>query len=95
MPANPLEFRMSHLEGAYEQASQRLNSIDARLTSIETRFASIDARFTSIDARFTSIDSRLDGLDRKIDQRFMWTIGAVLGSWATTNATMLALFLHR
>ncbi len=68
---------MGRLEGVYEQVNQRL--------------ASIDQRFASIDLRFSSIDQRLDALDTKIDQRFMWTIGAILGSWLTT---ILAIFLH-
>jgi len=79
---------MAHIEGTYEQVNERLGSIDARFAGIDRRFASIDARFDSIDARFNSIDLRLD---HKIDQRFMWTIGVVMGTWLTT---ILAVFLH-
>lgn len=95
MPGNPLEYRMSHLEGAYEQTSLRLASIDARFASIDARFASIDARFNAVDARFDTLDRKVDALavrlDSKIDNRFMWTIGVVLGTWLTT---IMAVFFH-
>jgi hypothetical protein len=74
---SPLEVRMAHLEGAYEQTSQRL--------------AAIDLRFDAIDRRFDAVDRRFNALDRKIDERFLWTIGAVLSTWLTT---ILAIFFH-
>ncbi len=40
---------MARLEGAYEQISDRLNSIDVRLGSIETR---LDQRFAAMDQKF-------------------------------------------
>lgn len=48
MTAQPLEVRMAHLEGAYEQVSQRLNGIDQRLLGIEQR---IDALRSSMDQK--------------------------------------------
>ena len=41
MSAQPLEIRMAHLEGAYEQVSQRLNGIDQRLLGLEQRMDSL------------------------------------------------------
>lgn len=84
---------MAHLEGTYEQVNERLGSIESRLN---TQFAAIDGRFTAVDARFVALDRKIDdvyrALDGKIDQRFMWTIGIVVGTWLTTLATIL---LHR
>jgi hypothetical protein len=77
MADSSIETRMAYLEGAFEQ--------------IRYWMASIDGRFAGIDARLTAMDARFDALDRKIDQRFMWTIGVVLGGWLTT---ILAIFLH-
>jgi flagellar capping protein FliD len=57
---------MARLEGAYEQISDRLNSIDVRLGSIETR---IDQRFNVMEQRFNAMD-----------QKFLWVIGLVLVS---------------
>lgn len=73
---------MAHLEGAYEQTSQRLAAIDLR-------FDAIDRRFDAVDQKIELLRSSL--LDR-IDQRFMWTIGVVLSTWL---ATFLAIFFHR
>lgn len=66
MSAQPLDIRMAHLEGAYEQVSQRLNGIDLRLNGIDSRLASIETR---IDQRFAAMD-----------QKFLWVIGLVLVS---------------
>jgi len=42
MSAHPLDIRMAHLEGAYDQMSLRLKSIDDRLGRVEQK---IDRQF--------------------------------------------------
>ncbi len=37
MHATPLEVRMAHIEGAFEQISERLGSIDRRLDAMNSR----------------------------------------------------------
>lgn len=81
---SPLEVRMAHLEGAYEQTSQRLAAIDLRFDAVDRRFDSIDRRFDAVDRKFAVLEER-------VDQRFLWTIGVVLSTWLTT---ILAIFLH-
>jgi hypothetical protein len=44
-----LEIRIAHLEGAYEQVSQRLNGIDQRLAALEQR---LDSLRNSMDQKF-------------------------------------------
>ena len=46
MSVQPLEIRMAHLEGAYEQISERLTGIDGRLTGLDQKIDSIGGRFT-------------------------------------------------
>lgn len=72
--AQPMESRMSRLEGAYEQVDRRLDSMDHRFESLQHEMHE---------------GFRL--LDGKIDQRFMWTMGGIATSWATT---MLAIVFH-
>jgi len=86
---SPLEARMSHLEGAYEQVGQRLAAIDLRFDGVDRRFDAIDRHFGAVDQKIELLRSSL--LD-KIDQRFMWTIGVILSTWL---ATFLAIFFHR
>lgn len=57
---------MAHLEGAYEQVSQRLNGIDRRLENLEQK----------VDATRDMLLVRIDHLD----QKFLWVIGLVLVS---------------
>jgi tetrahydromethanopterin S-methyltransferase subunit G len=52
MHATPLEVRMAHIEGAFEQINERLGNIDRHFESIDRRFESIDRRFDQIDSRF-------------------------------------------
>ncbi|HUZ48288.1 MAG TPA: hypothetical protein VMW12_00965 [Candidatus Dormibacteraeota bacterium] len=92
MSAQPLEIRMAHLEGAYEQIAERLTGIDRRLDSFEHK---MEARFTQIDGRFGQIESRfiqIDGRFAQIDRKFMWLIGLGATAWVST---MLAVLLHR
>jgi tetrahydromethanopterin S-methyltransferase subunit G len=45
MHAHPIEARIAHVEGAFDQVNERLGSVDRRLDSIDSRFNAIDARF--------------------------------------------------
>ena len=90
--AQPLEIRMAHLEGAYEQISHRLGNIERRLDSMELKFegrlGQVDGRFAQIDARFAQMDGRF----AQMDQKFMWLFGLIGSSWITT---ILAVVYHR
>lgn len=87
MHAHPLEARIAHVEGAFEQVNERLGSIDRRLDAMDTRFNHIEGRFGLIDARFNRVDSR-----------FNWLIGTIVAAWVTTIATQigttLTILLH-
>ncbi len=50
MHAHPLEGRIAHLEGAFDQVNKRLDSIERRLDSVEHVMA---LRFDQVDRRFT------------------------------------------
>lgn len=52
MHAHPLEARMAHVEGAFNQVNERLGSIDRRLDSMDSRFAGLDHRLDAMDVRF-------------------------------------------
>ena len=70
MSAQPLEIRMAHLEGAYEQVSQRLNGIDLRLATLEQK----------LDGTRDMLLARMHSLEVRMDQKFLWVIGLVLVS---------------
>ena len=70
----PLEVRMGRLEGAYEQITKRLDSIDARLEHF--------------DAKFDGIDGKFDGLRSELTTNFRWITGMIFGTWVTTILTI-------
>ena len=45
MYAHPLEGRIAHLEGAFDQVNERLGGIERRLDAVDARFTAIDHRF--------------------------------------------------
>jgi tetrahydromethanopterin S-methyltransferase subunit G len=45
MHAHPLEARIAHVEGAFDQVNERLGSIERRLDTIDFRFNHVDSRF--------------------------------------------------
>jgi multidrug resistance efflux pump len=94
MSGQPLEVRMAHLEGGYEQLDKRLGdlaaSIDSCFAQVDARFAQVDARFVQMDLRFGQIELRLDGLGRRLDG-FQWRMTSlIVVTWITT---MLAIVL--
>ncbi|MGH7659965.1 MAG: hypothetical protein ACRENA_03470 [Vulcanimicrobiaceae bacterium] len=82
MSAQPLEIRMAHLEGAYEQMSERLRGVDGRLTALDQK----------IDLRFDGLDQKIESLNRKVDTSQWRMVSLVVGTWITL---MLAIFLHK
>ena len=80
MPASPMDTRMARLEGAYEQASQRLTNIDLRFDALDRK----------IDLLREALDKKIDALDAKIDQRFMWAVGIMITTWLTTMGSIIA-----
>ena len=83
MAMSPLEIRMAHLEGAYEQISQRLGTVEERLASLETRFEDRIARLeVEIKEQFVRLDQRVDGvrteLLSRMDRQFYWLISLVV-----------------
>jgi tetrahydromethanopterin S-methyltransferase subunit G len=75
----PVEARLAHLEGAFVQVADRLNSIDRRLDTIEN----------VMQSRFGQLEQGLNSRFNLIDQRFTWMIGLMVGTWITTILTVL------
>ena len=48
MSAQPLDVRMAHLEGAYEQVVKRLESIDHRLDTLDRKIDTSQWRVVSL-----------------------------------------------
>lgn len=59
MSAQPLEVRMAHLEGAYEQISERLRGIEGRMTALDQK---IDTRFDGLDKKLETSQWRMVSL---------------------------------
>ena len=70
MPRSPMESRMARLEGAYDQVSQRLMTIDPRFDGfdrkLDLRFDALDKKFDALEAK---VDQRIDALEAKVDHR--------------------------
>jgi hypothetical protein len=90
MSAQPLEIRIAHLEGTYEQIDKRLGDLTAMING---RLADVDGRFVQIDGRFAQVDARLDALNNKFDDRIgglQWRMTSlIVGTWITTILAVL------
>jgi predicted RNase H-like nuclease (RuvC/YqgF family) len=82
MSAQPLEVRMAHLEGGFEQLGKRIENLERKVDSMrDVLDAKIDAVRDSLNAKF---DTKIDGLQ--------WRMTAlIIGTWITT---MLAVLFH-
>ena len=66
MATSPIEIRMAHLEGAYEQISTRLGAIDDRLGRLE---AKLEDRLARLETKFDDQIGRLeDKIGGKLDR---------------------------
>jgi hypothetical protein len=93
MSAQPLDIRMAHLEGVYEQLDRRLGDLiatmDGRFAQVDSRFAQIDSRFAQVDFRFGQVESRLDNLGQKVDGLQWRLTSLVVVTWITTILAIL------
>jgi hypothetical protein len=83
MSAGPIDARLAHLEGAFEQVNERLGTLERRM---EHGFGLMDHRFNSVEQRS---DQRFNSLEQRFDQRFNWLIGTVIATWITTILTVV------
>jgi len=81
---SPLEVRMAHLEGAFEQTTQRL-------AGFELRFDALDRKVESLRS---DLNAKIHALASKTDRHFMWTIGLIFGTWATAIGAIVAALTH-
>jgi hypothetical protein len=86
MSAQPLDIRMAHLEGVYEQLDKRLGDLTA---TVESRFAQVDSRFAQMDSRFGQVESRLDNLGQKVDGLQWRLTSLIVVTWVTTILAVL------
>ncbi len=76
MSANPLDIRMAHLEGAYDQISDRLNGFDTRFATIERKLdATRESLLYEMNRRFERIDMQF-GEIRQLILRGSFAIAA-------------------
>jgi len=79
MSTSPLEIRMAHLEGAYEQVNARLGAIEERLGRLEDRMGRLEDRFIRFDDK---LDARIDSLRSELlvrmDRQFYWILSLVV-----------------
>jgi hypothetical protein len=86
---SPLEARMAHLEGAYEQTTHRL-------AGFELRFDAIDRKLESIRGELRAeLVGGIDSLRRDMNRQFTWTIGLIFPTWATAVVTTLEALARR
>ena len=67
-----MEIRMARLEGACEQISDRLNSIEHTM----------DSRFAQVDTRFAQLDRKIDSNLRTIITWMLGQTAVILGAVA-------------
>lgn len=84
MPAHPLELRMSHLEGAYEQVNHRLGSLDLQMAGIGQEMTLLRQDVLSLNA----------ALSTRIDKLVWVMVGGFATTWATTMAAILPLYFR-
>ncbi len=72
MGAETIDGRLAHLEGAYDQISDRLNGMDRRFESVERKLDDLGQR---IDVR---VEGLRDSLVSRMDRQFFWLMGIML-----------------
>lgn len=77
MSATPLDSRLAHLEGAFDQISDRLNSIDMRFEAVDRRFEGVERRLDDLGRR---VDGFRDTLVARMDRQFFWLMGVLIVS---------------
>jgi predicted nucleic acid-binding Zn-ribbon protein len=75
--------RVSRLEGAYEQVDRRLDDMNQRLNDMNLRLDDMNQRLNDMNQRIN--DS---------SQRGNTTIVLLMGSWVTTMAAIIGLYVR-
>ena len=63
--------------------------MEERIARLEGVYEQIRDRLNGIDGRLAAIDHTIETFRAQVDQRFIWLIGVVIGTWITTVLTIL------
>ena len=107
MMAQPLEPRLSRLEGAFEQIVERLGDTNARLetldqkmelnfhallTTMDTRFAAMDTRFSALERKFIALDDKFETKFTALDRKIDSRFQFLIGAYVTTTVALGGIF---
>ena len=85
---------MARLEGRVEELSKRIDDLrsdmNARLSELRN---DMNHRLAELCERISRLEARVDLLSDKLDRNFRWTVGMLLGVWATVVCTLVPLLL--
>lgn len=88
MSASPLESRVAHLEGGFEQVNHRLGSLELRMSNVERKIDEFkDSILSVMESRFSQVDQRFG----QMDQKFNWVLGLIVVSILTPLIERFAL----
>ena len=95
-----LHGNIASLRGEIERIHKRIDEINKRIGEIGGRMDEIDRRVDEISGRVEETNDRIDETNKRIDEtnrriegNFKWTIGMILGTWASLLAILIPILL--
>ena len=68
-PETPVVERVSRLEGAYEQVTERLNDLTQAVTNVHNEVHEVETRLSEkIDVETKALNAKIDAQNEKIDR---------------------------
>jgi chromosome segregation ATPase len=90
-----LEERVARIEGILEQMDRRImglrESFDRRLREFRDEFT---RRLNHLETEMAELRAELGEMGRGLHSLFRWTIGLIIGVWATVITLMLPILLR-
>ncbi|MBA5942712.1 MAG: hypothetical protein H0M93_05265 [Methanophagales archaeon] len=74
-----------------DETNERIDELGKNLGS---RIDRLDGRIDKLDGRIDKLDGRVDRLGENLSSNFRWTVGLIIGTWATTVTILITILLQ-
>jgi len=88
-----LRGEIERIHKRIDETNKRIDEMNKRIDKIGGRMDEIDRRVEETNDRIDEMNKRIDGINRRIESNFKWTIGMILGTWASLLAILIPILL--
>jgi len=89
-----LRGEIDELHGEMDGLRNEVNELRSGMDELRGEIGSLHSEVDELRGEIRRLDRRMDEMSRRIESNFRWTVGMILGMWASTLAILIPILLN-